>query len=616
MPSRQELENALRKADAAGNVEDARAIATALRATISSEQPEDPTAGMSGGDRFLAGMGKAFADTGRGLKMAGTDAARYFMEGGLGIEAPGLRASLAKQRSEYDESRKRDAPLMSRGSGLAGNLAGYASTLLIPGAAAARGTAVARAALPTTIAGNATQGGILGLLQPVASDETRLGNVGRGAAFGGGGAGLVKLAGAGGSAARSGLADLIQKSQLGPSTQKAGQYLRQEASNLASLLKPAQSSVPGVTRTLGEQSLDPGTMALENAMRARQRGLFAPLDMRNNQARVDALRPIAGTDTDMKSAIAARSQAASAARDGAMQAGDVNISETVSLVDDLIKQQEGRPAVQAGLKQVRQLLAQDQELAPGLVTTEPVANVAVLDNVRMTLGDMLSGKYGGDNAQSLAGSRALLSVRDSLNDEVGRQVPEFTDYLNAYRAGSVPINRMEMGRDLIDRGSAAVRDETGTPRLLPSTFAKANDLDTMAQKATGFDKAKASDILTPSDLKTIAAIQDDLQRQFARQSSATAGSQTFERGEIGKRLTSRGLTALPFGLGTFVEGMQKAGVERAQEKLAFLLANPDEARRVLQALEPKQRAAVTQALSSMAAQGGRAGSVYVGLQDR
>jgi hypothetical protein len=579
---------------------------------VQAEAP-DPTDDMSGLDRFRAGMGKAFVDTARGLKQAGTDAARYFVEEGLGMEAPGLRESLARQQAEIDAASERDRPLMNTGAGVAGNVGGYAATILVPGAIATRGTMTARALLPTTIRGNAAQGGLLGLTQSVESGGSRLGNAGMGAAFGGGGAGLVRLLGAGGNAARSGLADLVQKAKIGPSAQRAGQVMRQEAGDgLASLMRPAESAVPGVTRTLGEQSLDPGTMALENAMRAKYRGQFDPVDMRNNVSRVEALRNIAGDDAAMADAISARSQAASAARDGAMKADDVNISETVALVDDLIRQQEGRPGVQAGLRQVRDLLAKDVEGAPGLVTTEPVSNIAVLDNVRMTLGDMLSGKYGGENAQQLAGSRALLTVRDSLNEEIGRQVPEFTNYLNAYRQNSVPINRMELGRDLIERGSASVRDATGTPRLMPGTFAKANDLDTMAQKATGFGKAKASDILTPDDLKLISAVQDDLQRQFARQSSATAGSQTFERGEIGKRVVKRGLSALPFGIGSFAEGMQKAGAERVQEKLAYLLANPDEARRVLAALEPKQRSAVSRALAAASAQSGRAGAVSYG----
>lgn len=148
-----------------------------------------------GTTRGLAGFGKALVDTGRGLKQAGTDAARYFVEEGLGMEAPGLRASLASQQADIDAARERDAPLMQTGAGLGGNVAGYATTLLGPGAGL-RGTQAARALLPQTIAGNAAQGAALGALQPVESGDSRAGNAGLGGLFGAGGATVAKAVGA------------------------------------------------------------------------------------------------------------------------------------------------------------------------------------------------------------------------------------------------------------------------------------------------------------------------------------------------------------------------------------------------------------------------------------
>lgn len=204
MATQQQLEDALRKADAAGNADDARKIAAALRQVRTPVAPSaapvasaaapaptpdtmvDPTAGMSGTDKFRAGMGKAFADTATGLKLAGTDAARYFMEGGLGVEAPGLRQSVANQVSAIDETRRLDTPLMDTGAGIAGNVGGYIAQLPIGGLLAKGG------ALPATLAGNAVQGGVMAGIQPVASDETRLGNAAKGAAFSAAGAALAK----------------------------------------------------------------------------------------------------------------------------------------------------------------------------------------------------------------------------------------------------------------------------------------------------------------------------------------------------------------------------------------------------------------------------------------
>jgi hypothetical protein len=585
---------------------------------VRAELP-DPTDGMSGVDRFRAGMGKAFADTGRGIKQFGTEAARYFVEEELGMEAPGLRESLARQQAEIDAAAQRDAPLMRTGGGIAGNVAGYASTMLVPGGIAARGSAVGRAMLPTTISGNAAQGAALGIFQPVETGQTRAGNAAKGAAFGGGGAGAVKIAGAAGRA--TGAAGRYVRNALAgvaPSEALAGNALLRETGGLNALrqlMTPQPSPIPGVQRTLGQESLNPGVMALENTLRGQQASTFVPQEAANNLARVQTLQRIAGSDKMRTAAERARDRAASTARSEAMAAGDVDVSRTVSLLDDAIAGQQGRPAVQAGLSQVRNLLARETEDAPGLVTMTPESRIAVLENVRLTIGDMLSGKYGGENAAALKGSRELLAIRDSLNEEIGEQVPAFTQYLDVYRVGSVPINRMDMGSELLNSGAGPIPDAvTGAPILTPFKFARATqDLDSTAARATGFKKAKAADILTASDLQLITGIRDDLQRQAAVSTATGGGSQTNARGAIAQRVARNAVNALPW-IGKYAEVLQTQANQGVQEKLAYLLANPARAREVLKALAPPERSALTLALTAMAAQGSRATAVAAGQQ--
>lgn len=130
---------------------------------VEKHQPVSPTDDMGAGERFLAGMGKGMVDLARGA---------------------GQRLGLVDQ-SAIDESRKRDAPLMQTGAGaagnVAGNLAGLAPALLVPGA--------------NTVAGAAAVGGLSGALQPTAGDESALKNATVGAALGGASQwGLGKLA--------------------------------------------------------------------------------------------------------------------------------------------------------------------------------------------------------------------------------------------------------------------------------------------------------------------------------------------------------------------------------------------------------------------------------------
>jgi hypothetical protein len=196
----------------------------------------------------------------------------------------------------------------------------------------------------------------------------------------------------------------------------------------------------------------------------------------------------------------------------------------------------------------------------------------------------LEGKAGSEKGYARAATSELLDARRLVDQEISTRAPSFAGYIEAYKQGSRPINRMEVGRELLESGSAGIRDVAGTPRLTPGTFAKAEDLDPIAQRATGFKNARAEDILTPEDISAIRGIQDDLRREFARQRSATAGSQTFERGEVTGRALRRGSRLVPY-VGDLISYIDDRATDRVKERLAYLIANPAEARRVVNSLK-------------------------------
>jgi len=114
--------------------------------------PTDPTVGMSGGQRFLAGAGKGMTDIARGAGQM------------LGMVS----------EEDIAAARERDAPLMRTGAGVAGNITGNVAaglpTMLVPGA--------------NTYTGAALTGAVLGALQPTVEGESRGANALTGAAGG------------------------------------------------------------------------------------------------------------------------------------------------------------------------------------------------------------------------------------------------------------------------------------------------------------------------------------------------------------------------------------------------------------------------------------------------
>jgi len=157
----------------------------------------DPLSGMSGMEKAVAGYGQAMPNLVRGA---------------------GQRLGLTSQ-ADVDESRKLDAPLMSSGAGLAGNVLGnaamFAPTALIPGA--------------NTYTGAGLIGATAGALQPTATGES----VGKNAALGAG-------AGVAGQALGNALGRVIRPVQ--PS-------LSSEASQLAQ-----GAAKEGIPLTAGQQT--------------------------------------------------------------------------------------------------------------------------------------------------------------------------------------------------------------------------------------------------------------------------------------------------------------------------------------------------------------------------
>lgn len=632
-------------------------LVNAGRGAVQKEVIGNPTDSMSGLDRFRAGVGKSLVDTYEGGKQFFLDSQPSAVTALAGAALGGLRGENVVQsginslvdvandrrdlQAEAANRRQTDSALLDTGAGMSGNVLGTLAQILGPGVLA-RGTAAAPALLPTTVRGNALQGAFIGATQPATSDADRGLNALAGGAFGGAGAAGIK----GGGALLNTGRNVLARTGLTATDRQAANVLAREATNPNQLVIQ-QSAVPGVERTLGEASNDSGLMALENVMRAKDRGAFEPIDLRNNAARVSQLQRIAGSDSDMAAAEAARESvvdtrlrqalgegdnfestaaaAQQAQRQAAQAAADRAIAENQRLASLGMSGRVPVPDVPAasdtvsdGLKNLRGMVGQMQQETAARPSVQAAINdvgralkgadesVGSLYQVRQYIGDLLQGKAGADKSYARAASRELIQIRDALDGELAARAPSFPEYLSAYRDASKPINRMEVGREILGRSSSTAQDALGNPILTPSGVARAtNDLDAIAAKATDFKKARAKDILSADDLKSLRAIQDDMQRIAQRNRSAATGSQTAERMSVGERAAVRGVASKLPWVGPLFEHFEQASNQRLTERLAFLMANPKEAQRVMAALPAQDAGALRKTLGQLALASGR-----------
>lgn len=152
--------------------------------------------GKSASKLFLMGLAKAGADQSRGVRQFAADtssptvASPRAMAMGAPAELDPNKVQAVQQKQQgiqeqIDAAKKRDAPLMDTGYGLAGNVAGNVAMLLptafIPGA--------------NTYSGATAIGALSGLLNPVSTGESRATNTALGAGAGLGGQAIANTVG-------------------------------------------------------------------------------------------------------------------------------------------------------------------------------------------------------------------------------------------------------------------------------------------------------------------------------------------------------------------------------------------------------------------------------------
>ncbi len=139
-----------------------------------------PTSASTFGQNMTEGMGKAFVDTGRGIRQLAVETGEK-----LGLVQPTTRDVIRGEtptdrvRREAGEQSRQDAPLMETGGGMTGYIGGQLAQLAVPVGNAAKGAGLLARTGKAALAGAAFAN-----TQPVTDEQTRLGSTAAGAAGG------------------------------------------------------------------------------------------------------------------------------------------------------------------------------------------------------------------------------------------------------------------------------------------------------------------------------------------------------------------------------------------------------------------------------------------------
>lgn len=589
-----------------------------------------PLNGMSGVDKFMAGAGKAVADTGLGLQQVGGAAMDFLRPRKSG---PSRAEEL---RSEVAESRRLDAPLMDTGAGLTGNIGGNIAMALLPGGAA-MGAGRALSAAPRTAAlGQALSAGgraILapssiptavgvGALQGAIQPSTSTGETMMNAGLGGAAAGAVPAAVRGVQVGRAMLDPFSQAGQQRVIGRGIARAAGTDADAQAALqsLKGAAPLIPGSSPTAGQSAQNPGIAALERTAVATDPVAAAEMGRRlaaQNEARIGAVQEIAGTPAMRQTADEARADAAQVAygrarssdamrRDLAQQQAANEYEQGIGLavgtglpkrtleqsVEGAIRPSAAleklaeRPAFKGYIEAAR-TLAKNK----GQDIGNPLESIDGLHYIKLAIDDALSGA---DPTQALGrnAKAATVDMKEKLIKEMDEVSPAYGASREAFQQASRPINQMELAAQLLkspsEGGAVSFRGE-----LTPAAFSK-KFIDKTAADVTNFKGATWQNTMEPDQFSTLNAVKDDLLRaDFAQTAGRGVGSDTVQKLAYSNLMNSSGipswLAAAPRALG--IGGISqrvgdvayKSANEEMRAKLAQALLNPQDTAAMLEA---------------------------------
>lgn len=309
-------------------------------------------------------------------------------------------------------------------------------------------------------------------------------------------------------------------------------------------LRAANEIVPGSSPTTAQMIANPDIVQAEKALTGNPeyKGHFMDRDITNNEARLNAIRQIAGSPEAVQQAIKDRAAATTdwIGPQGKLQMG--NPVPVQPIIDSLNNLQSSslslRPTVGAAAKdmindlQNRSFQIQGQSVTPGgynLSVTKPMAiSPADLDSLRQNAKDYLK-KYAPNGAVSTQQEAAFVPVKNTVIDAIEKSNPGYRNYLATFAKYSAPINSMEAAQSILDNLDNRAVNASGSPQINLNSF--------NGQLAKALNTPYG---VSPEAETMLNNVGRDLQRGTISNSVRTPGSDTNYNmqapGWIGKQL--------------------------------------------------------------------------------
>ena len=584
-----ELQAALAAADKAGATEDARALAQAIIAikqpkavapvAVQQAEVEDP--GFLGS--ALIGAGRTVDRVGKGMQQLYYGAKAMTEDKNLKSTILGGTPSelklkqLEQEAASDDEQYKKLQEIRPMATGIGEAV----PSMIIPAGGAATWT------------GNALRMGLSAAV-PAALEYGSASDRAQRALIAGGSAAVIPAAGAVLKSAKTFAEPLYASGRDAIVGRTLNRVAGDDAANVMARLKSAAPIVPGSLPTAAQVAENGGIAAMERSAAQANPSAFAQRGMEQANARLNALRGIAGDDAAIAAAKTARESATKPLYNSATNA--------VYEIDPSMRMTMQTPIMQKAIARAKQL-AQNNE-RPFAFTTETVAPFSgvggrqaetkmqvtgqALQDIKTALDDMLI-----DPTSGIVGSeaKAVERVRGKLLDWMEKQNPEFKAARTTYAQMSQPINQMHVGQALVEKLKPALSDYGALGKETAANFAgQLRNSDNLMLNATGFKGiGSLESVMGQKNMGTLNSIAQDLARKSnAETLGKGVGSDTFQKLAMQNIAEQSGMPRLVGGLldlpavSRATKWVYRDSDEAAQKVIAEAMLNPQKAAQLME----------------------------------
>lgn len=354
--------------------------------------------------------------------------------------------------------------------------------------------------------------------------------------------------------------------------------------DVVTALTNSRSGTSGLKLNAGQASVPSGSAefaALQKLVDKSDPSSSVAFNNAQKEARIKVLEAMSGTQKDLSTAIANRSNKSNPLYQAAREGAPVDISASISMIDDVLARNPANKELSAELSAIRKLLMD----ADGNPLVDPEQVSSIFPTIKSALAKPENAFIGGN----------LKAIRDKLRDAI----PGINQANKVFADESIPINRMQVARELQNR-------LVGGGKETPSTFVRAMDDTTpdaasrILKKATGEPRGSLSGIMGNDNMQKLQAVQDDLLRDIKFKELASAGKQSMEDRIGAAELPPTGIfqPMLSAARGWFNRASGNI-TDKGIKELSAMMQNPQQLAVAMKALSPKQRIQVELMLQKM-----------------